>query len=253
MSVLHRFDGAIVRRTIDPSCAVVAEHAHDWPVLSLYVLGGYRNVTERGEQDIADPSFVFYARGAAHRNTAGDVGFEQIEIEFDPAWLGTAAMPDEAVVMRIGGTSGAIARSLAVACCSKLNDEDLRLSVRRLLRVAHNEFERPLARWIPRVAAALRADPCRRIGDLAREADVSAGWIGPAYRRCTGEGLKQTAARMRVERAAHQLRETDRALADIAMETGFCDQSHMNRTVRRVMGRAPMAIRLERETFRRDH
>ena len=110
MSELLRFDGAVVRRIIDPSRAIVAEHAHDWPVLSLYVMGEYRNATERGERVIGGPSFVLYGRGARHRNTAGQSGFEQIEIEFDPAWLGTFAMPTDSVVLRIGGASGALAR-----------------------------------------------------------------------------------------------------------------------------------------------
>jgi transcriptional regulator GlxA family with amidase domain len=162
-------------------------------------------------------------------------------------------MPDEPVVMRIGGASGAMARSLAVACGSNLNEKDLGHAVRGLLQIARCERERPAAAWIPRVAAALRADPCGRIGDLAREAGVSPAWIGAAYKRCMGEGLKDTAARLRVERAAHLLRESDRALADIALDAGFCDQSHMNRVVRRVLGRAPAAIRLERDAFRRDH
>jgi len=64
--------------------------------------------------------------------------------------------------------------------------------------------------------------------------------------------LKDTASRLRVERAARLLRESDRGLADIAMATGFCDQSHMNRLFRRVLGRPPTEIRRDRLAFRRD-
>lgn len=60
----------------------------------------------------------------------------------------------------------------------------------------------------------------------------------------------ETAARFRVERAARLLRETDHACAYIAHEAGFCDQSHMNRTFRRLLGRAPSEVRDDRGAFR---
>jgi AraC family transcriptional regulator len=245
MTVVHRFTGAVVRRTIDPSRAIVAEHAHDWPMLSLYVMGGYRNVTEHGAHDIAEPSFVFYERGAVHRNEIGETGFEQIEIEFDPDWLGQ--LPREPVHLRIGGSGGAQARQLALACGTALNEKALRRAVRGLLSAEDNATPG----WIGNVNAALRANPARRIGELAGESGISAAWIGPAYRRCTGQSIKETAARLRVERAARLLRESDRSLVDIAADTGFCDQSHMNRLFRRVLGRSPALVRQERLGFRR--
>ena len=86
--MLREFSGASVRRVVDRSSALVPEHAHDWPVLSLFVIGGYSNRTEIGETFIAAPSAILYRAGAAHQNTVASTGFEQIEIEFDPRWLG---------------------------------------------------------------------------------------------------------------------------------------------------------------------
>jgi AraC family transcriptional regulator len=248
MSIVQRFSGAVVRRTIDPSRATVAEHAHDWPMFSLYVMGGYRNVTECGAHDIAGPSFVFYGRGAAHRNEIGESGFEQIEIEFDPDWLGVSLLPRQPVLMRIGGDGGAQARRLAVACGTALNEESLRLALHGLLMSA-DDLRVPS--WIANVDAALRIDPSRRVGELAGDVGISRAWIGPGYRHCTGQTIKETAARLRVERAARLLRESDRDLTSIAMDSGFCDQSHMNRLFRRVLGRSPAAVRQERLGFRR--
>jgi AraC-like DNA-binding protein len=141
--MVRNLGGAYVRRVIDRSGANVAEHAHDWPVLSIFVLGGYRNQTELGEVLIA------------------------------------------------GG-----------------------------------------------------------VNDLAREVKRHPSWLGTAYRRAIGEGLTETAARLRVERAARLLRETDQTGADVAQEAGFCDQSHMNRTFRRLLGRLPSAVRNDRTALR---
>jgi transcriptional regulator GlxA family with amidase domain len=63
--------------------------------------------------------------------------------------------------------------------------------------------------------------------------------------------LQETAARFRIERAARLLRETDESYASIAADAGFCDQSHMNRTFRRLLGRAPSAVRGDRLLLRR--
>ena len=93
-------------------------------------------------------------------------------------------------------------------------------------------------------------DTTLKVSDLAREAHRHPSWVGSAYRHATGEGLPETAARMRVERATRLLRETDEPYASIAYDAGFCDQSHMNRTFRRVLGRTPVAVRKDRCAFR---
>jgi AraC family transcriptional regulator len=250
MSVLLRFGGACVRRVIDPSHAVVCEHAHDWPMISLFVIGGYRNVTEEGEQEITGPSLVFYRPGVAHRNFALESGFEQIEIEFDPAWLGRGELPPQGVLIRVGGACGALARALAVRCDAGLAEPALEGEIRRLLSLARREPLRQTGEWIKTVTERLRCDPGGRIDELARELGRSRAWIGPAYRRSVGERLQEAAARFRIERAARLLRESDQTLPAIALEAGFCDQSHMNRTFRRLLARSPMAVRQDRQVLR---
>ena len=57
--------------------------------------------------------------------------------------------------------------------------------------------------------------------------------------------MGETVRRRRVERATVQLRASTAPLADIAAECGFCDQSHMNRAFRAVLGRTPLDVRRE--------
>ncbi|MGH8327745.1 MAG: helix-turn-helix domain-containing protein [Steroidobacteraceae bacterium] len=86
---------------------------------------------------------------------------------------------------------------------------------------------------------------------LANEVGRHPSWLGAAYRLTQGERIQETAGRIRVARAARLLRETDESLAGVASDAGFCDQSHMNRTFRRVLGRTPSAVRRERCDLRR--
>lgn len=248
--MLRSFSGACVRTVIDRSHACVPEHAHDWPVLSLFVIGSYLNETEVGTRFICGPSAVLYRAGARHRNTTAAVGFEQIEIEFDPSWLACRLLPRLPVTLWVGGWVAREARGLARACQPDACENPLRAALRQFLEGAHRRPEREPAAWIGAISERLREDTTLKVSDLARAARRHPSWLGSAYRQATGEGLKETAARLRVEHATCLLRETREALGSIAAEAGFCDQSHMNRTFRRVLGRSPIAVRDERRYFR---
>jgi AraC family transcriptional regulator len=228
-------DGFKQRRVIDRSHAPVPEHAHDWPLVSIFVIGAYLNETEIGSKFIAGPSVVFYRAGAAHRNTIAADGFEQIEIEFDPSWLGRSFLPDVPVKHWIGVDTAALLRST-----------DRREALRRLLATTSRE---PVG-WVNAITQRLRMDPTLRVKDLSLGVSRHPSWVGSAYRRAMGEGPLQTAARFRVERAARLLRESELPCSRVALEAGFCDQSHMNRTFQRVLGRSPMHVREDRLRFR---
>ena len=249
--MLQRFDGVSVRRVIDRGLARVPEHAHGWPVLSLFVMGAYTNQTEIGEEFVSGPSAVLYRAGAAHRNLVGPDGFEQVEIEFDPAWLGSMAIPDVPVQRWVGSDVATQARSLADLCGQDPTENRLRAAVGRFLEHAGRQPLRPRPDWMDVVAIRLRNSPSIGVEDLAKEAHRHPSWLGQAYKRATGEGLLETAARLRVEHAARLLRETDQSFAAIAQDAGFCDQSHMNRTFRRILGRSPSAVRTDRAILRR--
>ena len=249
---MRSFSGASVRRVIDRSHVEVPEHAHDWPVVSLFVLGSYLNETEIGGAFICGPSAVFYRAGATHRNRVAAVGFEQIEIEFDPAWLGRDWLPAVPVRRWIGGRAGAQARVLASACEGQLTEARLREALQCFLEIANHEVGRESASWVGTIRERLSEDASLRIGDLAKTVGLHPSWVGSAYRQATGEKPQETAARHRVERAACLLRETDESCAAVAYEAGFCDQSHMNRTFRRLLGRSPADVREDRAGFRQN-
>lgn len=243
------FSGANVRRVVDRSGKIVPEHAHDWPMLSLFVMGGYLNQAEPGEALISAPSAVLYRAGAAHRNAVAAFGFEQIEIEFDPAWLG-AAIPSVPVSRWIGGRIGEEASGLARRCAGQIDENALRATLTRFLAGAGHASTRDATGWPNDVSDRLRENPSLTARELAREVNRHPAWLGTAYRNATGEGLAAAASRFRIERAACLLRETDLAPALIAAEAGFCDQSHMSRTFRRLLGRLPSSVRADRRWFR---
>lgn len=98
--------------------------------------------------------------------------------------------------------------------------------VKELMRASLNE-ELPLSR-------------------LASECGLSAGHFARAFRRSTGMPPHRWLLRLRVERAKELLQTGGLSLIDIAMLSGFADQSHFTRVFKGTMGITPNAYRRSR-------
>ena len=248
-----RASGAHVSRVMHPPQQQIPPHRHDWPVLTLYRLGGYREEAEDGQSiQFNGPSIVFQPAGAAHADQIGDCGLETLAMTFDPAWLTAEArrwLPARSH-WRQGGRMALAARQLAAVWISAdVTAETLRLATSRFLvqLFAHAETVGAAPTWAARVASRLDDT---RTQDLARAVGLHPAWLARAYRAWRGEGLAETARRRRVERAVLLLRGGLETLADVALASGFCDQSHMNRAFRAVLGRTPLEVRGEAALLR---
>lgn len=62
------------------------------------------------------------------------------------------------------------------------------------------------------------------------------------FKRSTGLPVHQYVIRRRVERARLLLQERAATIADVAAQTGFANQSHLARWMRRVAGVAPTDV-----------
>ena len=246
-SIIATYNGAVVRRTVDQSHAVVPEHAHDWHVLSLFVSGSYRNRTQLGEAVFAGPSAILYRPGAAHENHVGRYGFEQIEIEFDRKWLGDFTLPDRPVFRWAGGKMAALSRSLARRCAESGfgSENSLQAGVIAFLEQVQTLASPVQPNWLARVQIELESSSPISVRQLAERVGLHPFWIGQAYKHATGETLQQAKSRIQVQRAVILLRETGEEAASIAVAAGFYDQSHMIRMFRRVLGRKPSEVRAD--------
>lgn len=80
-------------------------------------------------------------------------------------------------------------------------------------------------------------------GKLAEMAGLSISHFERRFRLAFGSSPRQYLIRVRVERAATMLRETDRSITSIATACGFYDHAHFSRSFRRVMKAAPSDFR----------
>jgi AraC-like DNA-binding protein len=93
------------------------------------------------------------------------------------------------------------------------------------------------------VREALVEDPGRALPELARALAVSPHHLSRVFRAVTGETIAHHRLRLRTRAALERLDGGERDLARLAADTGFADQSHLHRVVRRETGQTPAALR----------
>lgn len=77
------------------------------------------------------------------------------------------------------------------------------------------------------------------LDDLARQAGVSRFHFARLFRVSTGDSPMAYLLKSRIERAKQMLLQGERPVCEIAAVLGFCDQSHLTRTFRRLTGLTP--------------
>jgi AraC-like DNA-binding protein len=103
---------------------------------------------------------------------------------------------------------------------------------------------RRAGRVVDEVRQAVAADPGLRLADLARTAELSPYHLSRLFRQTSGMTISQLRSRLKVRRALDRLADGQRNLAALAAETGFADQAHLTRTVRRETGHTPGQLRV---------
>jgi AraC-like DNA-binding protein len=133
--------------------------------------------------------------------------------------------------------------SLVVALC---------VDLARLRSTPEPERERGgLAPWqVRRLAEYMdaRLPEVIRLKDLAEMVELSLSHFGRAFRESFGMPPHRWHLNARIGRAQQLLLETTLPLADIALTTGFADQSHFTRSFRRQVGLTPALWRRERRS-----
>ena len=107
-----------------------------------------------------------------------------------------------------------------------------------LLRVGH-------------VIGALENDYAKqwKLDDLLQIAHMSRSNLMRIFRRATGQTPIEYLVRLRIQKAMEMLRNTDRTITEVAMDTGFNDSNYFTRQFRRVKGCSPSSFRAARELF----
>ena len=227
-------------------------HAHALPTITITLDGAFETALVSRRYDNPLHSVLAKPAGEPHSNDFGR-GARLLMMSVDPASdeFGCCAKAFDATLHTVDVRAGALATALAAELAqpddltplalSGLSREILAVVAR--LRPVRTDSPRPL--WLQRAVDFVQANLCSTLGlrQLSEVCGVHPIYFARAFRAHTGESLGGYIRKQRVQRAAARLAASAESIADIALELGFADQSHLTRVFRGLTGKTPAAYR----------
>jgi AraC family transcriptional regulator len=232
--------------------ARLPRHTHAQAYFSLLREGGYTEWLGRDEFEYTPRTVHFHPPGVTHRDAIAAGGASFLIVEIGDALFRRALDLGPIAASRQdlrGGELSQLARRLErerrdPARRSPLVIEGLVLEMLGLVAgTRHADAGRPA--WLAAVIERLHDEYAVRLTleDLARDAGVHPQRLSRTFHRHARMSVGEYVQQLRVRAAESRLGDPERTLAEIALETGFADQSHLTRVFRRVTGRTPGAVR----------
>lgn len=238
------------------------KHTHKRALFCFVIAGNYTEEYGGRTRECNSSTLLFHPPDELHAEHFHDLGGRSFIIEIEPEWL--KRLRDQGIVVQPApGIKGGVAELLAQRLYKELvqRDEVSDLIIEGLMMELIGETSRGGAmvevnqppRWLEQAKDLLHerfAEPLK-LADIAREVSVHPVHLAQIFHksyRCTvGDYVR----RLRVERACHDLANSELPLADIALAAGFCDQSHFTRIFKRLIGIAPSQYRASIRAARR--
>jgi AraC family transcriptional regulator len=237
---------------------VVPLHAHAHAFFSMLITGRYREWFGGEHWDARPLAMVLRPAQAEHRDEIGPGGALFLCVDIAPAYWQALADAEVRLHRRAfdDRPMSCMALRLLKELCEKRSGwRDVADSlVHELVTecVANpRRVQRREPRWLRRVLERLHADPASQsLGTVAASVDLHPVHVSRMFKRHLGITVSQYLRGLRLQRAARALLESRQALADVAEDHGFADQSHMTRELSRATAWSPAQLRCECERLR---
>jgi len=216
-------------------------HAHPYGCVAVVVDGVVGKRFRRFEADARAGALISMPPEEPHEDRFGRTGAAIVVVEAEQGvGPGVSCAPDG------GGALVALRIRRELAAPDAFTPLALEGLALELLALAGRSRIPPRPeRWVERVRLTVRErfrepfEPSR----LAEEIGVHPAHLARAFRARYGETLGEYVRRLRLEWAAREMIATDKPLAFLAVEAGFCDQSHFTRAFKRQFGITPARFR----------
>ncbi len=229
-------------------------HHHETPTICFVLQGAFTEMWRGGSIACSSSTLKITPAGDRHWDqfSRGDV--RGLLIEADDAQVGAirphSAVLDERVSFH-GGLMSGMARRVyeemrRMDAAAPLAIEGLLLELVASASRMHEQNGAPgRPRWLVDARDMIHLELAARpsLTALAASVGVHPVTLARAFRRAFGCTVGEYVRRLRIDRAARQLAETDLSLAEIALAEGFSDQSHFSNLFRRHTGLSPFQFR----------
>lgn len=250
-------DGLLVTWVRFPPLAKLPLHTHERATVAVILNGSFDGLMRHARHPCPASTFITEPPGEPHGNLFERSGAEVLTVQPDPGRLD--------LMEPFSGVLGEVnhMRDLGVATVARRAAGELRmpdsimpfaveglvlelLTLAARLRSTHAiGAERRCPRWLNE-ARALLHDQYReqlRLSDVADAVGVHPGHLARVFRLRYGTPVGAYVRGLRLTWAAGRLTDSEDAIAQIAYEAGFFDQSHFTRMFRRHFGLTPQAYR----------
>jgi AraC family transcriptional regulator len=233
---------------------ILPEHWHEHAFFCLALRGPFRETTGGQILERRKHSILFHPPRETHADTFSSAGGACFNIELGSQWddrLGELLPDLLRGRSRSGGTSTWYGERLLDElrrreAPSALTVEGLVLLLLADASRSYDDLDRwhPPA-WLGRVRSyltdAFRSRPT--VAEAARLVGVHPVHVARVFARAHGCTIGDYVQRLRLAHACRLLATNDRSLSEIAQVSGFSDQSHLTRTLRRACGLTPGRFR----------
>jgi AraC family transcriptional regulator len=250
-TVSKRIAGAILSEVTHPGSRCLPTHAHQWPYLCM-LLQGFYNETVGTKPISYDPfTAVFHGASLVHDDAIGEDGARFFIVELDEEWQSTieryGGAPQYAYELHGDGASWVALRLYHDFVAGTASDETVEESLLELCAYlpASPPGDAFKPSWFDAVVERLVEDFRKpySLRQLAHEVGIDPSHLARTFYRFRGRTIGDFVMRLRVQDACRHIRKLDRTLSAIARSSGFSDQSHMTRSIRRIAGNTPAELR----------
>jgi AraC family transcriptional regulator len=255
-SVIHRRTYkklSIIESTYGPG-EQLPQHFHAEAFVSVALQGSYSENCGARTHECGPGEAIFHPENECHADCFYQPGGRLLNIEIHSGFLASLESGDFEIrtrtqlrnphilqiALRLQREMGR--RDLA----SDLATEGLALELlAELLREGHSRSPRREPEWLDRVREILHDRCCEplTLGELAQSADVHPVYLARAFRKRNNCSIGDYIRQLRVAAACRELSASTLPLPEIAAKTGFSDQSHLSRTLKRHTGMSPHQFR----------
>lgn len=229
----------------------VCEHTHEEAHLLVLHSGAYAS-TARGMPEVCtQPVVVVNPPGTRHRDcfeSLDNARFLTISVDV-AVWadaVDAVGLPSHAMTLSPRALPAAYRLWHALLHADDASGLVVEAELQALfLQATDDEPASKSVAWLEHARQQLRDDPASvpGIARLAREAGLHPVYFARAFRKAFGCSPGAYLRRCRIESAIAGLVGSRYALAEVALQSGYVDQSHMSNALQRSVGLSPMALR----------
>ena len=229
-------------------------HSHERSYFSMTMQGNYREGSERTSNIVSPLTLAFHPAGVEHfvDFDCGEARLFNIEIQAD--WIKrlreSQILLDQPAYYR-GGRPSWLALRLykeykSMDTLSVLMIEALLLElIVETSRSAISAIRRRVPDWLRNARELLHNNFAQNLSlkEIADNVDVHPVHLATSFRRYYGTTIGDYVRKRRIDFACAQILDSNRPLTEIAVSSGFFDQSHFSRTFKQVVGVTPSEYR----------